>query len=43
MAPRREAAHKLLAKEGETVQMLGRLGYGPNVAQSPLEAKIING
>ncbi|MEX0338963.1 MAG: twin-arginine translocation pathway signal protein [Arenibacterium sp.] len=36
-------AHDLLAPEGGTVQMLGRLGYGPEVAQSPrwpLEAKL---
>ena len=38
--------HDLLATNGETVQMLGRLGYGPDVAQSPrwpLEAKLLNG
>lgn len=36
-------AHKMLAPEGGTVQMLGRLGYGPDVRQSPrwpLEAKV---
>jgi hypothetical protein len=41
-----ETAHALLAGPGETVQMLGRLGYGPEVAQSPrwpLEAKILDG
>lgn len=27
--------HKLLAPQGGTVQMLGRLGYGPEVPQSP--------
>ena len=27
--------HKLLASPGETVQMLGRLGYGPRTAPSP--------
>ena len=46
MAVHYQTAHKLLADEGETVQMLGRLGYGPEVAQSPrwpLEAKITNG
>lgn len=38
--------HDLLAKPGETVQMLGRLGYGPEVPQSPrwpLRAKLKNG
>ncbi|MEO1678801.1 MAG: twin-arginine translocation pathway signal protein [Pseudomonadota bacterium] len=38
-------AHQLLAGEGETVQMLGRLGYGPEVAQTPrwpLETKLRN-
>ena len=37
--------HIMLAKPGETVQMLGRLGYGPTVPQSPrwpLEAKLMN-
>lgn len=36
-------AHELLAPSGGTVQMLGRLGYGPAVARSPrwpLEAKL---
>ena len=36
-------AHALLAPEGETVQMLGRLGYGPQTAPSPrwpLEARL---
>jgi hypothetical protein len=36
--------HKMLAPAGHTVQMLGRLGYGPTVGASPrwpLEAKII--
>ena len=38
-------AHELLAPEGHTVQMLGRLGYGPTTPPSPrwpLEAKIID-
>jgi hypothetical protein len=38
--------HDLLAKPSETVQMLGRLGYGPETPQSPrwpLEAKLKNG
>ena len=37
-------AHQMLAREGETVQMLCRLGYGPQVGRSPrwpLEAKMI--
>ena len=36
-------AHEMLAPDGETVQMLGRLGYGPQVGESPrwpLEAKL---
>ncbi|MEM7318484.1 MAG: twin-arginine translocation pathway signal protein, partial [Pseudomonadota bacterium] len=35
--------HQMLASQGQTVQMLGRLGYGPDVPQSPrwpLEAKV---
>ncbi len=46
MAEQYRNIHELLAKPGETVQMLGRLGYGPDVPQSPrwpLEAKIKNG
>ena len=46
MAKHYEEIHKLLAQKGETVQMLGRLGYGPEVPVSPrwpLEAKLING
>jgi len=38
--------HEMLAEPGETVQMLGRLGYGPDVAQSPrwpLETRMLNG
>ena len=38
-------AHQLLAGNGETVQMLGRLGYGPRIARTPrwpLEAKLLN-
>lgn len=37
-----ERIHTLLAKPGQTVQMLGRLGYGPMTARTPrwpLEAK----
>lgn len=40
------AAHEMLAQPGETVQMLGRLGHGPEVGPSPrwpLEAKVMNG
>ena len=46
MAGQYRNIHDLLAKPGETVQMLGRLGYGPDVPQSPrwpLEAKLKNG
>lgn len=46
MAPHYAAAHQLLAKPGETVQMLGRLGYGPKTPPSPrwpLETRIMNG
>jgi hypothetical protein len=44
MAPHYATAHKLLAEPGETVQMLGRLGYGPTVDKSPrwpLETRIL--
>ena len=43
MADQYARAHEMLAPEGGTVQMLGRLGYGPTVGQSPrwpLEAKL---
>ena len=46
MAPHYKNVHRLLAKPGHTVQMLGRLGYGPEVARSPrwpLETRIRNG
>ena len=39
-------SHQLLARDGETVQMLGRLGYGPSIEPTPrwpLEAKLFNG
>ncbi len=39
-------AHALLAEPGHTVQMLGRLGYGPEVPPAPrwpLEAKLRHG
>ena len=45
MARHYSAAHELLAEKGETVQMLGRLGYGPEVPVTPrwpLEAKVLN-
>lgn len=35
MADAYAAAHDLLAAPGETVQMLGRVGYGPHVPQTP--------
>ncbi len=44
MRPHYRAAHALLAAPGETVQMVGRLGYGPSVPESPrwpLEAKLM--
>lgn len=43
MAAHYAKAHALMAKPGETVQMLGRLGYGPAVPQTPrwpLDAKL---
>ena len=46
MRPHYEMAHQLLAKPGETVQMLGRLGFGPSTARTPrwpLETRILNG
>lgn len=46
MSEQYAAAHRLLANQGETVQMLGRLGYGPDVGKSPrwpLETRILNG
>jgi len=41
-----QQAHALLAEPGETVQMLGRLGYGPKTGRTPrwpLETRLING
>ncbi len=41
-----DRSHELLAKDGATVQMLGRLGYGPSTKPAPrwpLEAKLLNG
>lgn len=46
MAKNYSKIHRLLADNGETVQMLGRLGYGPQVSVTPrwpLEAKLMNG
>ncbi len=46
MAVHYRRVHQMLAGSGETVQMLGRLGYGPAVKPAPrwpLEAKIIDG
>lgn len=45
MAPHYQAAQALLAPQGHTVQMLGRLGYGPVIPRTPrwpLEAKLID-
>ena len=44
MADHYARIHQMLAREGETVQMLCRLGYGIKVARSPrwpLDAKLI--
>jgi hypothetical protein len=46
MAEHYAEAHARLAAPGETVQMLGRLGYGPAVPETPrwpLEAKLMDG
>jgi len=46
MAPHFAEAHRLLAKPGETVQMLGRLGFGPKTPQTPrwpLETRMMDG
>jgi len=45
MAAQYARAHKILAAPGETVQMLGRVGFGPKIDLSPrwpLETRIIN-
>ncbi|WP_150525901.1 Acg family FMN-binding oxidoreductase [Roseibium sediminis] len=45
MADHYKAVHELLTEPGHTVQMLGRLGYGPQRAPSPrwpLETRIVN-
>ncbi len=46
MAGQYDLAHAILASDGGTVQMLGRLGYGPQTPRTPrwpLEAKLIDG
>jgi len=46
MAKQYAQVHELLAKPGETVQMLGRVGYGPAIDASPrwpLETRIAHG
>ena len=46
MAEHYATAHGLLAAPGETVQMLGRLGYGPEAQATPrwaLETRMLNG
>jgi hypothetical protein len=46
MAQTRSRVHDLLAAPGQTVQMLGRLGYGPTTGPSPrwpVETRIMNG
>jgi hypothetical protein len=45
MAAHYQRVHKMLARPGETLQMLGRLGYGPAIDPSPrwpLETRIRN-
>lgn len=45
MAGMNAAAHELLAADGSTVQMLGRLGYGPQTPRTPrwpLETRLLN-
>jgi hypothetical protein len=44
MAPHYRGVHKMLAPSGTTVQMLGRLGFGPTVSRSPrwpLETRLV--
>ncbi len=46
MAPFYKQAHEMLAPAGHTVQMLGRLGYGPQIPPTPrwpVETRIVNG
>lgn len=45
MATHYARAHEMLAATGETVQMLGRVGYGPSIGPSPrwpLETRLAN-
>jgi hypothetical protein len=45
MAAHYARAHEILAGPGETVQMLGRMGYGPTIGPSPrwpLETRLKN-
>ena len=45
MSEHYKAAHDLLAETGQTVQMLGRVGYGPDIPRTPrwpLEAKLVD-
>lgn len=45
MSAHYEQAHQMLAGPGETVQMLGRLGYGPKIPRTPrwsLETRLVN-
>ncbi len=44
MKPHYDAIHQEFAPDGETIQMLGRIGYGPQIAASPrwhLEKKLV--
>ena len=46
MAAHYKSAHDMLAQPGHTVQMLGRLGFGPEVQETPrwpLETRIAHG
>ncbi|MEM7634863.1 MAG: twin-arginine translocation pathway signal protein [Pseudomonadota bacterium] len=46
MAAHYKSAHDMLAQPGHTVQMLGRLGFGPQVQETPrwpLETRITHG
>ncbi len=45
MADHYKTIHQMLASDGQTVQMLGRLGYGTSAIKTPrwpLEAKLLN-
>ncbi len=45
VAAQYQQIHDLLAQPGQTVQMLGRLGYGPRTARTPrwpLETRLRN-